>query len=69
MKDKTIYHSVATENEGHAVLLEEDNIAIGEELALENPNETNHSSIAIPMRKSSNLNVEGIKLLKVLVQF
>ncbi|CAG9836538.1 unnamed protein product [Diabrotica balteata] len=55
MKDKTRYTSMSTENEGYAVLLEKDNIAIGEELALENSNETNHSSNAIPIRKSSNI--------------
>uniref|UniRef100_A0A6P7H7B9 Uncharacterized protein LOC114345211 n=1 Tax=Diabrotica virgifera virgifera TaxID=50390 RepID=A0A6P7H7B9_DIAVI len=48
------YASVAKENEDHTVLLEEDNVAIGKELSLENSNGTTHSSIEITMQKSSN---------------
>ncbi|CAG9840753.1 unnamed protein product [Diabrotica balteata] len=66
-QDKTRYTSVATENEVHAVLLEEDNIAIDEELALENPNETNHSSIAITMRKPSNPKRRGHQAVEIAI--
>ncbi|XP_028141978.1 transcription factor Adf-1-like [Diabrotica virgifera virgifera] len=59
MKDKTRNTFVEIENEGQAALLEEDNMAIGEEHPLESSNETTHSSIAIPMRKSSNSKRRG----------
>lgn len=48
MKDKTRYTSVATENEGHAVLPEEENIEMDEELPIENSNVINPSKPYTP---------------------